>query len=85
MAPIHDAARDRDVETLRRLLAEGVSPDAVDVRIAGRLFMTCAAGDSPAIAGVIPRPASSSFATLGQIWTRSLVEVTHHFTFRFTS
>ena len=30
MAPIHDAARDRDVETLRRLLAEGVSPDAVD-------------------------------------------------------
>ena len=28
MAPIHDAARDADVETLRRLLAEGVSPDA---------------------------------------------------------
>ena len=28
MAPIHDAARDADVETLRRLLAEGVSPNA---------------------------------------------------------
>ena len=30
MASIHDAARDADVETLRRLLAEGVSPDATD-------------------------------------------------------
>ena len=31
MAPqaIHDAAREHDVETLRRLLAEGVSPDAL--------------------------------------------------------
>ena len=28
MAAIHDAARDADVDTLRRLLAEGVSPDA---------------------------------------------------------
>ena len=28
MAPIHDAARDADVETLRRLLAEGLSPNA---------------------------------------------------------
>ena len=28
--PIHDAAREHDVETLRRLLAEGVSPDATD-------------------------------------------------------
>ena len=27
--PIHDAAREHDVETLRRLLAEGVSPDTV--------------------------------------------------------
>ena len=27
--PIHDAAREHDVETLRRLLAEGVSPDAL--------------------------------------------------------
>ena len=27
MAPIHDAARDASVETLRRLLEEGVSPD----------------------------------------------------------
>ena len=30
MAPIHDVARTGDVETLRRLLAEGVSPDATD-------------------------------------------------------
>ena len=30
MAPIHDAARSGDDETLRRLLAEGVSPDAID-------------------------------------------------------
>jgi len=30
MAPIHDAAMDGDVETLRRLLAEGVSPDVTD-------------------------------------------------------
>ena len=30
MAPIHDAARDADVETLRRLLAEDVPPDTVD-------------------------------------------------------
>ena len=29
MAPIHDAAINGDVETLRRLLAEGVSPDAL--------------------------------------------------------
>ena len=28
--PIHDAARDADVETLRRLLAEDVPPDTVD-------------------------------------------------------
>ena len=31
MAPIHDVARTGDVETLRRLLAEGVSPDATAV------------------------------------------------------
>ena len=31
MAPIHDAARRGDAETLRRLLAEGVSPNAVDI------------------------------------------------------
>ena len=31
MAPIHDAARSGDDETLRRLLAEGVSPNAVDI------------------------------------------------------
>ena len=30
MAPIHDAAINGDVETIRRLLAEGVSPDALD-------------------------------------------------------
>ena len=30
MAPIHDAARDADVETLRRLLAEDVSPDMTE-------------------------------------------------------
>jgi ankyrin repeat protein len=30
MAPIHDAAFRGDIETLRRLLAEGVSPDATD-------------------------------------------------------
>ena len=30
MAPIHDAAEVGDVETLRRLLAEGVSPNAID-------------------------------------------------------
>ena len=30
MAPIHDAAHNRDVETLRRWLAEGVSPDVTD-------------------------------------------------------
>ena len=30
MGPIHVAAHNRDVETLRRLLAEGVSPDAID-------------------------------------------------------
>ena len=31
MAPIHDAARSGDVETLQRLLAEGVTPNAVDI------------------------------------------------------
>ena len=31
MAPVHDAARRGDAETLRRLLAEGVSPNAVDI------------------------------------------------------
>ena len=31
MAPIHDAARSGDDETLRRLLAEGVSPNAVHI------------------------------------------------------
>ena len=31
MAPIHEAARSGDDETLRRLLAEGVSPNAVDI------------------------------------------------------
>ena len=36
MAPIHDAACDADVETLRRLLAEGVSPDAADDEDRGR-------------------------------------------------
>ena len=30
MAPIHDAARDADVEKLRRLLEEGVSPDMME-------------------------------------------------------
>ena len=30
MAPIHNAALRGDVDTLRRLLAEGVSPDAID-------------------------------------------------------
>ena len=30
MAPIHDAALNGDTEALRRLLAEGVSPDALD-------------------------------------------------------
>ena len=36
MAPIHDAACMGDAETLRRLLAEGVSPDAADDEDRGR-------------------------------------------------
>ena len=41
MAPIHDAARDADVETLRRLLAEGVSPDATDNEERTPLHLLC--------------------------------------------
>ena len=41
MAPIHDAARDADVETLRRLLEEGVSPDATDFRAFTPLHRLC--------------------------------------------
>ena len=47
MAPIHDAARDRDVETLRRLLAEGVSPDAVDDEDRGTPLHTLCGGRLP--------------------------------------
>ena len=41
MAPIHDAARDADVETLRRLLAEGVSPHATDNEERTPLHLLC--------------------------------------------
>ena len=41
MAPIHDAARDADVEKLRRLLAEGVSPDATDNEERTPLHLLC--------------------------------------------
>ena len=41
MAPIHDAARDADVETLGRLLAEGVSPDATDNEERTPLHLLC--------------------------------------------
>ena len=41
MASIHDAARDADVETLRRLLAEGVSPDATDNEERTPLHLLC--------------------------------------------
>ncbi len=36
MAPIHDAVKAGDAEALRRLLAEGVSPDAADDEDGGR-------------------------------------------------
>jgi len=41
MAPIHDAAEALDVETLRRLLAEGVSPDATDFSARTPLHCLC--------------------------------------------
>ena len=42
MAPIHDAARDADVETLRRLLAEGSSPNAThDIAVETPLHCLC--------------------------------------------
>ena len=53
MAPIHDAAHRGDAETLRRLLSEGVSPDAVDDEDRGRtplhnLCLTINQGDPAA-------------------------------------
>ena len=41
MAPIHDAAGAHDVEGLRRLLAEGVSPDATDFSARTPLHCLC--------------------------------------------
>ena len=41
MAPIHDAARDANVEALRRLLAEGVSPHATDNEERTPLHLLC--------------------------------------------
>ena len=41
MAPIHDAARGADVETLRHLIAEGVSPDATDNEERTPLHLLC--------------------------------------------
>ena len=41
MAPIHDAAGAHDVEALRRLLAEGVSPDATDFSARTPLHCLC--------------------------------------------
>ena len=46
MAPIHDAAEVGDVETLRRLLAEGVSPDATDDFAQTPLHCLCRRSDA---------------------------------------
>ena len=46
MAPIHDAAFNGDLETLRRLLAEGVSPDGTDFFARTPLHHLCRRSDA---------------------------------------
>ena len=50
MAPIHDAARDANVGALRRILAEGVLPDAIDATSEGTpLLALCSADNEGAV------------------------------------
>ena len=75
MAPIHDAAFNGDLETLRRLLAEGVSPDATDGSARRRTPLHClcqrfdATGD-PAACFKLLRDAGASLDTVDRdSWT----------------
>ena len=71
--PIHEAALECDVETLRRLLAEGVSPDATDVIARTPLHCLCrsrnATGDLVACIKLLLDAGANLEAVDGDEWT----------------
>ena len=74
MAPIHDAALNGDVETLRRLLAEGVSPDVTDDLAKTPLHCLCICdhGGNSAACFELLRDAGANFEVSNSLGYRPL-------------
>ena len=74
MAPIHDVALNGDVETLRRLLAEGVSPDVTDDLAKTPLHCLCICdhGGNSAACFELLRDAGANFEVSNSLGYRPL-------------
>ena len=74
MAPIHDAALNGDVETLRRLLAEGVPPDVTDDLAKTPLHCLCICdhGGNSAACFELLRDAGANFEVSNSLGYRPL-------------